>query len=49
MRGRMRICGLGHYSLHDMCPVCGQSTHTPHPARFAIQDKYGAYRRKARR
>jgi rRNA maturation protein Nop10 len=47
MKGRMRICGQGHYSLKAECPVCGEKSHTPHPARFAIQDPHGFYRRKA--
>jgi H/ACA ribonucleoprotein complex subunit 3 len=33
------------YTLQEVCPVCGSTTGTPHPARFSPTDRYGKYRR----
>ena len=33
------------YTLEPKCPVCGEASMNPMPARFSPQDKYGAYRR----
>lgn len=38
----------GAYSLQKTC-VCGGETKTPHPPKFSAEDKYGKYRRMARR
>jgi len=37
------------YTLKRTCPKCSSSTVTPEPAKFSLEDKYGAYRRKAKR
>jgi H/ACA ribonucleoprotein complex subunit 3 len=43
---RLRRCrGCSGYSLRERCPLCGQSTGTPHPARFSPQDRWARYRR----
>ncbi|TFF68039.1 RNA-protein complex protein Nop10 [Candidatus Thorarchaeota archaeon] len=40
----------GEYTLDDeTCPKCGGSVKTPHPPRFSPVDKYGEYRRRAKR
>ncbi|RDE15137.1 MAG: ribosome biogenesis protein [Candidatus Thorarchaeota archaeon] len=40
----------GKYTLHDdACPICGGHVKDPQPARFSVQDKYGEYRRRAKR
>ncbi|HWQ66712.1 MAG TPA: RNA-protein complex protein Nop10 [Methanospirillum sp.] len=49
MKGRIRQCPTDHtYTLSEICPICGQSTVTPHPARYSPQDRLGTYRRMAR-
>ncbi|MGY5861387.1 MAG: RNA-protein complex protein Nop10 [Candidatus Thorarchaeota archaeon] len=40
----------GYYTLDDSkCPKCGKRVRTPHPARYSPQDKYGDYRRRAKK
>lgn len=34
------------YTLQKTCPKCQTKTISPKPAKFSIDDKYGAYRRK---
>ncbi|NYT06905.1 MAG: RNA-protein complex protein Nop10 [Methanomicrobiales archaeon] len=49
MTARIRRCPLDFtYTLRDTCPVCGNATASPHPARFSPEDRYGRYRRIAR-
>lgn len=36
------------YTLKEVCK-CGEKTASPHPPKFSPEDKYGAYRRKAKR
>ncbi|MHA2380595.1 MAG: RNA-protein complex protein Nop10 [Candidatus Thorarchaeota archaeon] len=39
-----------YYTLENSrCPKCGSNVKDPTPARFSPQDKYGEYRRKAKR
>ncbi len=45
----MRKCiACGAYSLSQECRKCGGETRTPHPAKYSPEDKYAAYRRKAK-
>jgi len=37
------------YTLEKKCIVCGETATTPKPARFSPDDKYGHYRRLAKR
>jgi H/ACA ribonucleoprotein complex subunit 3 len=37
------------YTLKERCPVCGAGTKTAHPPKFSAQDKYGRYRRMAKK
>ncbi|MCF2135665.1 MAG: RNA-protein complex protein Nop10 [Candidatus Thorarchaeota archaeon] len=38
------------YTLDEKrCPYCGGEVYSPLPAKFSPQDKYGAYRREAKR
>ncbi len=37
------------YTLNKECPVCGNATINPGPAKFSIEDKFGGYRRKAKK
>jgi len=46
MKGRIRYCPTDKkYTLSDICVHCGKPTHSPHPARYSPEDKYGKYRR----
>jgi len=40
-------CNL--YQLREKCLECNEKTSSPHPAKFSIHDKYGKYRRIAKR
>lgn len=37
------------YTLKENCPKCGEKTLSPKPARFSPQDKWGEWRRKAKK
>lgn len=42
----LRVCRACHrYTMKEHCPECGGASHSPHPARFSPQDRYGKYRR----
>jgi H/ACA ribonucleoprotein complex subunit 3 len=42
----LHVCrACDRYTLRAECPKCGESTRTPHPARFDPGDRYGKYRR----
>jgi len=50
MSGRIRHCTTDlAYTLSTICPVCGKPTAIAHPARFSIEDRYGKYRRMAKK
>lgn len=50
MSGRIRYCEQDHrYTLFFTCPICGAPTRSAHPARYSPQDRYGEYRREAKR
>ncbi len=33
----------------EKCPKCGNVVNSPKPAKFSMDDKYGKYRREAKR
>lgn len=37
------------YTLKGFCPNCGEKTLSPKPAKFSIEDKWGYWRRKAKK
>ncbi len=37
------------YTLMESCPKCGEKTLSPKPARYSLQDKWGEWRRKAKK
>jgi len=37
------------YTLEPACPGCNHATFRPLPAKFSLADKYGTYRREARK
>ncbi|MHA1377231.1 MAG: RNA-protein complex protein Nop10 [Candidatus Helarchaeota archaeon] len=47
----LRKCSFcKRYTISKLeCPKCGGKTINPHPAKFSIQDKYGKYRRAAKK
>ncbi|NHJ12271.1 MAG: RNA-protein complex protein Nop10 [Candidatus Thorarchaeota archaeon] len=48
---RLQKCTeCGTYTLNEeLCPKCGNPVSTPHPPKYSPQDRYGEYRRKAKR
>lgn len=45
MKFLMRKCTkCGRYTLKEVCPICGSTTVSPHPAKFSPTDKYAKYR-----
>ncbi|WP_255196736.1 RNA-protein complex protein Nop10 [Halorarius litoreus] len=56
MHSDIRVCSeweTAHerpvYTLGDTCPDCGAATANSAPAPFNPEDRYGEYRRRARR
>ncbi len=50
MRFLMRKCvKCKIYTFKDRCPSCGAETASAHPPRFSPEDKYGKYRRLAKK
>ncbi|MHA1936038.1 MAG: RNA-protein complex protein Nop10 [Candidatus Thorarchaeota archaeon] len=46
----LKCTDCGKYTLNEReCPKCGGRVKDPKPPRYSPQDKYGAYRRKAKR
>ena len=47
----LRKCkNCNNYTISKIiCPHCGGQTKNPHPAKYSIQDKYGDYRRAAKK
>ncbi len=37
------------YTMKDHCDKCGEKTLSPKPARYSIEDKWGYWRRKAKK
>jgi rRNA maturation protein Nop10 len=42
----LKKCKCG-YTLEEKCAKCG-ATNAAHPAKYSIEDKFAAYRRKAK-
>jgi H/ACA ribonucleoprotein complex subunit 3 len=49
MVSKIRKCSCGRYTLKEVCPVCGNETGHSRPARFSLEDRYGKYRRMAKK
>ncbi|MBI2445988.1 ribosome biogenesis protein [Candidatus Micrarchaeota archaeon] len=43
---RLRRCATFHYSLHEVCPRCGQPTVSAHPPKYSPHDPYADIRRR---
>ncbi|MFH1590626.1 MAG: RNA-protein complex protein Nop10 [archaeon] len=39
----------GTYTLHEECATCGGKTQESKPPKYSPEDKYGGYRRTAKR
>ncbi|MEM4266562.1 MAG: RNA-protein complex protein Nop10 [Candidatus Nanoarchaeia archaeon] len=37
------------YTMKENCPLCGEKTLSPKPARFSLEDKWGKWRRQAKK
>lgn len=35
--------------MKEICPKCGSKAVNPKPPKFSLEDKFGRYRRKAKR
>ncbi len=50
MAGRMKKCERCElYTLRERCPRCGMITVSPHPLKFSPEDRWGVWRRKAKK
>ncbi|MFH1210884.1 MAG: RNA-protein complex protein Nop10 [archaeon] len=49
IREILRCSKCNAYTLKDKCPKCGEKTLTPKPARFSPEDKWGKWRRQAKK
>ncbi|MCI0496806.1 MAG: RNA-protein complex protein Nop10 [Thermoplasmata archaeon] len=49
MKSIIRRCGCGRYTMADRCPFCGSPVEPVIPPRFSPEDRYGEYRRRAKR
>jgi H/ACA ribonucleoprotein complex subunit 3 len=46
----LKCSECGEYTLEQKtCPHCGHPVYDPRPAKYSPQDKYGEYRRRAKR
>jgi H/ACA ribonucleoprotein complex subunit 3 len=49
MRHILKCVKCGNYTMEEKCPKCGSSATNPKPAKYSPEDKYGDYRRKAKK
>lgn len=49
MRHILKCVGCGQYTMEGACPKCGSKTVGIKPQKYSPDDKYGDYRRKAKR
>jgi len=50
MKNQLEKCpDCKRYTLQKVCPVCGAQTKNPTPPPFSPEDKFGQYRRKAKK
>ena len=49
MRHILKCPKCGQYTMQEKCAKCNADTINPKPAKYSADDRYGAYRRKAKR
>ena len=49
MKHILKCPKCGKYTMQEKCPKCKETTINPKPAKYSVDDRYGDYRRKARR
>ena len=50
MKEQIFLCkNCKNYTLEKICQLCGSKTENPTPAKFSILDKFGKYRRLAKK
>ena len=50
MKEQIFLCKSCHvYTLEKTCPKCNSKTENPKPAKFSLEDKFGRYRRLAKK
>ena len=37
------------YTMKEICPNCNKKTENPRPAKYSVDDKFGKYRRLAKK
>lgn len=45
----LRCITCKNYTLKKICPKCGGKVISPKPAKYSLLDKYGKYRRLAKK
>lgn len=45
----LRCVACDNYTLKRICPKCGDVAILPKPAKYSLLDRYGAYRRLAKK
>jgi len=49
MKKILKCSKCSKYTMKEICPDCKTKTINPKPAKYSIEDKYGKYRRIARK
>jgi len=49
MKHILKCTNCNNYTMKDICPKCGAKALNPKPPKFSLEDKFGEYRRKAKR
>ena len=49
MRHIFKCCSCNVFTMKEFCPKCNEAINTTKPARFSPVDKWGFYRRRAKR
>lgn len=49
MKHIMKCPNCGRYTMKAVCDNCGEKTVTPVPPKYSPDDKFGEYRRRAKR
>ncbi|MBW2965992.1 RNA-protein complex protein Nop10 [Candidatus Woesearchaeota archaeon] len=49
MKHILKCPACGRYTMKDKCPKCNEVAINPKPVKYRVDDRYGEYRRKARK
>jgi len=45
----LKCLKCGQYTMKSDCPKCAERTVTPRPPKYSPEDKFGEYRRRAKK